>query len=46
MVVVLMVRLIVADSTTREAAVIHMTISRAWPAEERSRGAELVFILS
>jgi hypothetical protein len=29
-------RLIVAASTTMEAAVMHMTISSAWPAEERS----------
>ena len=28
------------------AAVMHITISSAWPAEERSRGVNLVFMLS
>src|ERR1035441_840581 len=40
------VRFIVAASTTIEAAVIHITIRSAWPAEERSGEAKLVFILS
>jgi hypothetical protein len=46
MAAVALLRLIVAASMTIEAVVIHITISSAWPAEERSWEAKLVFMLS